>query len=68
MLAVDAWSPVWQQCGSGNNSFLTETVSPDVSLIDIMGRLGRRARHSTGDRPRPDPEELYPSSLRVVMT
>ncbi len=38
-----------------------------MSLNDIMGWLGRRAGHATGDRPRPDPEELYPSGLRALM-
>ena len=58
---------MWQQCGGGGNSFLPETVNPDVSLDDIMGWLGRRAGHNTGDRPRPDPEELYPIRLRAMM-
>ena len=56
LLAGDAGSPVWQQCGNGDNSFLPEAVNPDVSLDAIMGWLRRRARHATGDRPRPDPE------------
>ena len=67
LLAGNAQAPVWQQCGAGGNSFLPETVNPDVSLDDIMGWLGRRAGHNTGDRPRPDPEELYPSRLRAMM-
>ena len=66
LMAGDAQAPVWQQCGGGNRSFLPETINPDVSLDDIMGWLGRRARHATGDRPRPDPEELYPSRLRAM--
>ena len=67
LLAGDAQAPVWQQCGAGGNSFLPETVNPDVSLDAIMGWLGRRARHATDDRPRPDPDELYPSRLRAMM-
>ena len=67
LLAGDAQAPVWQQCGSGNNSFLTATINPDVSLDDIMGWLGRRARHATDDHPTPDPDELYPSRLRAMM-
>ena len=66
LLAGDAGSPVWQQCGNGNNSFLPETINPDVSLDDIMGWLGRRARHATDDHPTPDPDELYPSRLRAT--
>ena len=67
LLAGNAEAPVWQQCGSDNRPFLPETINPDVSLDDIMGWLGRRARHAAGDRPRPDPEELYPSRLRSLM-
>ena len=67
LLAGDAQAPVWQQCGSDNRPFLPEAINPNVSLDDIMGWLGRRARHATGDRPRPDPEELYPSRLRALM-
>ena len=67
LLAGDAQAPVWQQCGAGNRSFLPETINPDLSLDDIMGWLGRRARHATGDRPRPDPDELYPDRLRAMM-
>ena len=66
LLAGDAEGQVWQQCGGGNNSFLAETVNPDVSLEDIMGWLGRRARHATDGRPTPDPDELYPSRLRAM--
>ena len=67
LLAGDADSPVWQQCGNGNNSFLPEAINPDVSLDDILGWLGRRARHATDGRPTPDPDELYPSRLRAMM-
>ena len=67
LLAGDARSPVWQQCGNGNNAFLPETINPDLSLDDIMGWLGRRAKHATDDWPRPDPEELYPNRLRALM-
>ena len=67
LLAGDAQAQVWQQCGGGGNSFLPETISPDVSLDAIMGWLGRRAGTAAGDRPRPDPEELYPSRMRALM-
>ena len=67
LLAGDVQAPVWQQCGTGSNSFLPETINPDVSLDDIMGWLGRRAGHATDDRPRPDPDELYPSRLRAMV-
>ena len=67
LLAGDAQAQVWQQCGGGGSTFLPETICPDVSLAAIMGWLGRRARHNTGDRPIPDPEELYPSGLRALM-
>ena len=67
LLAGDAQAPVWQQCGGGNNSFLAETINPDLSLNDIMGWLGRRARHATDGHPTPDPDELYPSRLRAMM-
>ena len=67
LLAGDAHAPVWQQSGTGINSFLAETINPEVSLDDIMGWLGRRVRHATGDRPRPDPDELYPSRLRALV-
>ena len=66
LLAGDAQAPVWQQCGGGHNSFLAETIDPDVSLDDIVGWLGRRARHATDDHPTPDPDELYPSRLRAM--
>ena len=67
LLAGDAEAQVWQQCGSDKRPFLPEAISPDVSLDTIMGWLGRRAKHATADRPRPDPEELYPSGLRALM-
>ena len=66
LLAGDAQAPVWQQCGAGNSSFLAETINPDVSLNDIMGWLGRRARHATDSHPTPDPDELYPGRLRAM--
>ena len=66
LLAGDAQAPVWQQCGAGNSSFLAETIDPDVSLEDIIGWLGRRARHATDDHPTPDPDELYPGRLRAM--
>ena len=66
LLAGDPQAPVWQQCGGGNNSFLAETIDPDVSLNDIMGWLGRRARHATDGHPTPDPDELYPGRLRAM--
>ena len=67
LLAGDAQAQVWQQCGHGNTSFLPETINPDVSLDDIMRWLGRRVGNAASDRPRPDPEELYPSRLRALM-
>ncbi len=67
LLAGDAQAQVWQQCGGGGSSFLPETINPDVSLPAIMGWLGRRAGTAAADRPRPDPEELYPSRLRALM-
>ena len=67
LLAGDAQAQVWQQCGSDNRPFLPEAINPDVSLDAIVGWLGRRAGHTTGDRPRPDPDELYPSRLRAMM-
>ena len=67
LLAGDAQAQVWQQCGTGNRSYLPEAINPDVSLDDIMGWLGQRAENADDDRPRPDPEELYPSRLRALM-
>ena len=67
LLAGATQAQVWQQCGSDNRPFLPEAINPDVCLDDIMGWLGRRVKHATGDRPRPDPEELYPSRLRAMM-
>ena len=77
LLAGDADSPVWQQCGGGNSSFLPGAINPDVSLDDIMGWLVRRAENAAvyrrkldpelDDRPKPDPDALYPSSLRAMM-
>ena len=67
LLAGDAQAPVWQQCGGGSSSFLPEAINPALSLDDIMGWLGRRAGHATDDRPRPDPDQLYPSRLRAMV-
>ena len=67
LLAGDAQAQVWQQCGSDKRPFLPEAINPDVSLDEIMGWLDRRASNATADRPRPDPEELYPSGLRAKM-
>ena len=66
LLAGDAEAPVWQQCGVDNRLLLPQAINLDVSLGDIMGWVGRRARYATGDRPRPDPEELYPYRLRAM--
>ena len=67
LLAGDAQAPVWQQCGAGNNSFLPEAINADVSLDNILGWLGRRAKNAAAYRPRPDPDELYPTGLRAMM-
>ena len=67
LLAGDAQAQVWQQCGTGNRSYLPEAINPDVSLDDIMGWLGQRAENADDDRPRPDPDELYPDRLRATM-
>jgi len=67
LLAGDAQAQVWQQCGGGVNRFLPEMINPDLSLDAIVGWLGRRAKPATGDRPRPDPDELYPSRMRALM-
>ena len=67
LLAGNAQAQVWQQCGTGNNSFLPEAVNPDVALDEIMGWPGRRAKHGTDDHPTLDPDELYPSRLRAMM-
>ena len=67
LLAGDAEAQVWLQCGRGSRSFLPETINPDVSLDAIVGWLGRRTGQNTGDRPRPDPDELYPSRMRALM-
>ena len=77
LLAGDAQTPVWQQCGGGVNRFRPETINPDLSLDDVLDWLGRSAeriadrRRKLGlapdDNPSPDPDQLYPSRLRALM-
>ena len=64
LLLGDAGSPVWQQCGSGNNSFLPESIDPDVPLDDITGWLGRRAENAAEYRLQAGPWLGRPSHTR----
>ena len=76
LLAGDAQSPVWQQCGTGKQWYQPGAVNPDLSLDDVMAWLGGQAQRDadrrrrlgldTDDRPTPDPDELYPSRMRAL--
>ena len=78
LLAGDAQAPVWQQCGGGVNRFRPEMINPDLSLDDVLDWLGRSAeriadrRRKLGlapdDHPSPDPDQLYPSRMRALMS
>ena len=78
LLAGDAQSPVWQQCGTGTSIVLPATIASDVSLTGILtwarwlveANAESRRQHGVqpDDRPTPDPGALYPASLRATMS
>ena len=77
LLAGDAQSQVWQQCGTGTAIHMPEEIAPDATLSGILGWAGRLVegnaedRRSRGiepdDRPRPNPDALYRAGLRATM-
>ena len=70
LLAGDHKGVVWQQCGYGLNQDPPVEISPETSLAAIVpwadGLLdsSRRDRH---DKPGPDADNLYSSSVQAAM-
>ncbi|MDE0213783.1 MAG: replication-relaxation family protein, partial [Deltaproteobacteria bacterium] len=62
LLVGDHRSVVWQRCDNGRHNHPPPEVSPDVSLTDIVRRVGGRPND-----PQPNPAALYPERLRATM-
>ncbi len=70
LLARDHRGVVWQQCSNGLGDNPPVEVAPSLSLDTIITWTARLAETSTAsrrDRPKPDPEALYPDYLKAVM-
>ncbi len=70
LLAGNHTGAVWQQCGSGLGHDPPVRIDPDTSLTGIlawMNRLLDTSHSFLRDRPKPDPEILYPSDVRAAM-
>ena len=67
---------VWQQCGNGMG--MQVRIAPESSLDGIVAWMGRMLDNRDADRrrrgskterkPKPDPDTLYPTHLRAVMS
>ena len=70
LLAGDHTGAVWQQCGSGLGENPPVRVDGDTSLADIlawMDRLLDKSYSFLRDRPKANPEALYPSNVKTAM-
>ena len=70
LLAGDHTGVVWQQCGSGLGHDPPVRIDPDASLAGILSwaeRLLDSSHSFLRERPKPNPEALYPSGVRVAM-
>ena len=70
LLAGDHTGAVWQQCGSGLGENPPVRIDGDTSLADIltwMHRLLDKSYSFLRDRPKANPEALYPSSVKTAM-
>ena len=68
LLAGDHTGVVWQQCGSGLGEAVR--IDAEASLAGILA-LAERLLDSSysflGKRPKPNPSDLYPSSVQAAM-
>ena len=70
LLAGDHTGVVWQQCGSGLGENPPVRIDGDTSLADIlawMDRLLDKSYSFVRDRPKANPEALYPSGVKTAM-
>ena len=70
LLAGDAQTPVWQQCGKGWFVNTPVKIEPDYTLAEILARNDRLFGTSQTDRSGkqwPDPDALYSSDVRINM-
>ena len=70
LLAGDHTGVVWQQCGSGLGEDPPVRIDADASLADILAWMERLLDSSHSflrDRPKANPDALYPSSVKIAM-
>ncbi len=70
LLAGDHTGAVWQQCGSGLSENLPVRIDADTSLAGILAWMERLLDSSHSfhrDRPKANPDDLYPSSVKAAM-
>ena len=77
LLAGDADSLVWQQCGTSTSTYLPMGIASDATLSGILAWAGRLVDNSAASRRRhgfepdnrttPDPDTLYPDHLQAAM-
>ncbi len=70
LLAGDHTGVVWQQCGSGLGHDPPVRIDAGTSLGGILAwaeRLLDSSHSFLRDNPKPDPEALYPSSVKAAM-
>ena len=70
LLAGDHTGAVWQQCGSGLGDDPPVRIDADASLAGILAWMERLLDSSHSflrDRPRANPDALYPSGVQTSM-
>ena len=70
LLAGDHTGAVWQQCGSGLGHDPPVRIDADASLSGILAWMERLLESSHSflrDRPRANPDALYPSGVQASM-
>ena len=70
LLAGDHTGAVWQQCGSGLDHAPPVRIDADASLSGILAWMDRLLESSHSflrDRPRANPDALYPSGVQASM-
>ncbi len=70
LLAGDHTGAVWQQCGSGLDHDPPVRIDADASLSGILAWMDRLLESSHSflrDRPKANPDALYPSGVQATM-
>ena len=70
LLAGDHTGAVWQPCGSGLGNDPPVRIDADTSMAGILAWMDRLLDSSHSflrDRPKANPDALYPSSMRAAM-